>query len=122
VAELVRRLGKHPGVRSRNNVVHQRGVLMATVTALLDLKIKPESVAEAKETVESVLVATRAFPGCLGVDVLVDTEDKAHLLVIEKWESIEHDQAYRDWRATPAGTSALGTIVASRSLTRFVTA
>jgi quinol monooxygenase YgiN len=95
---------------------------MATVTALLDLRIKPESVAEAKETVEGVLVATRAFPGCLGVDVLVDTQDEAHLLLIEKWESIEHDQAYRDWRATEAGASALSTIVASRSLTRFVAA
>ena len=95
---------------------------MATVTALLDLRIKPESVAEAKETVESVLVATRAFPGCIGVDVLVDTQDGAHLLLIEKWESIEHDQAYRDWRATPAGASPLGTIVASRNLTRFVAA
>jgi heme oxygenase (mycobilin-producing) len=95
---------------------------MATVTALLDLRIKPESVAEAKETVERVLDATRAFPGCLGVDVLVDTEDKAHLLLIEKWESIEHDQAYRDWRATEAGAPALSTIVSSRSLTRFVAA
>jgi quinol monooxygenase YgiN len=95
---------------------------MATVTALLDLRIKPESLADAKETVENVLVATRAFPGCLGVDVLVDTEDETHLLLIEKWESIEHDQAYRDWRATPAGASALSTIVASRSLTRFVAA
>jgi quinol monooxygenase YgiN len=95
---------------------------MATVTALLDLRIKPESVADAKETIESVLVATRAFPGCLGADILVDTEDGGHLLVIEKWQSIEHDQAYRDWRATPAGASTLGTIAASRSLTRFVTA
>ena len=68
------------------------------------------------------LAATRAFPGCIGVDVLVDTEDEAHLLLIEKWESIEHDQAYRDWRATDAGASALSTIVASRSLTRFVAA
>jgi heme oxygenase (mycobilin-producing) len=95
---------------------------MATITALLDLKIKPESVAEAKEVVESVLADTRAFPGCLGVDVLVDTEDQAHLLLIEKWESIERDQAYRDWRATEAGASALSTIVASRKLTRFVAA
>jgi quinol monooxygenase YgiN len=111
----------HPGVRSRN-IANQWGVSVATVTALLDLRIKPESDAEAKETVESVLVATRAFPGCLGVDVLVDTEDEAHLLLIEKRESIEHDQAYRDWRATDAGASALSTIVASRRLTRFVAA
>lgn len=61
---------------------------MATVTSLLDLRIKPESVAEAKETVESVLAATRAFPGSIGVDVLVDTEDEAHLLLIEKWSPL----------------------------------
>jgi quinol monooxygenase YgiN len=112
-----------PGVHSRN-IEYQWAVLafMATVTALLDLRIKPESVAEARGTVESVLAGTRAFPGCLGADVLVDTQDEAHLLLIEKWESIEHDQAYRDWRATEAGASALSTIVASRSLTRFVAA
>jgi hypothetical protein len=52
----------------------------------------------------------------------VDTEDEAHLLLVEKWESLEHDQAYRDWRATPAGASPLGSIVASRSLTKFVDA
>ncbi len=33
---------------------------MATVTALLDLRVKPESVAVAKETVESVLVDPEA--------------------------------------------------------------
>lgn len=52
----------------------------------------------------------------------MDTEDEAHLLLVEKWESLEHDQAYRAWRATPAGASPLGSIVASRSLTKFVDA
>jgi heme oxygenase (mycobilin-producing) len=93
-----------------------------TITALLDLTIKPESVAEAKGIVESVLVDTRAFAGCLGVDILVDVTDESHILVIEKWESLEHDSAYRAWRATPAGASALGAITESRTLTRFADA
>ena len=92
------------------------------ITATLDLRIKADKLDTAFEVIHETLVATRAFPGCIGVDVLVDTEDEAHLLLIEKWESIEHDQAYRDWRATDAGASALSTIVASRSLTRFVAA
>jgi quinol monooxygenase YgiN len=95
---------------------------MPAVTALLDLRIKAESVAEAKGIIDGVFTDTRAFPGCLGVDVLVDVEDEAHFLLIEKWESLEHDRAYRAWRATEEGASALSTVVASRTLTRFVEA
>lgn len=92
------------------------------VVALLDLRIKPESVRGAKEFVEGVLVVTRAFPGCLGVDVLVDVEDSAHFLLLERWSSLDADQAYRDWRATAAGASGLGTITSASVLTRFVEA
>ena len=75
-----------------------------TITALLDLTIKPESVAGAKGIIENVLV---------------DVTDETHILVIEKWESLERDSDYRAWRATPAGASALSSITASRTLTRF---
>jgi quinol monooxygenase YgiN len=95
---------------------------MPAITALLDLRITADSVAGAKEVIDGVLVDTRAFPGCLGVEVLVDIADGAHFLLVEKWESIEHDRAYRAWRATPEGASALSTIVASLALTQFVEA
>jgi heme oxygenase (mycobilin-producing) len=35
------------------------------------------------------------------------------VVVYETWESIEHDQAYRKWRATPEGASGLGPILAA---------
>ncbi len=63
-----------------------------------------------------------AYPDRQAAGGQVHRLTQAHLLLIEKWESLEHDQAYRDWRATAAGASALSTIVASRSLTRFVAA
>ncbi len=92
------------------------------VVALLDLRIKPESVPGAREFVEDVLVATRAFPGCLGVDVLVDVSDSAHLLLLERWSSLDADQAYREWRATAEGASGLTAIASASVLTRFVQA
>jgi heme oxygenase (mycobilin-producing) len=92
---------------------------MAVITSILDLKVLPEHIADANETIERVLVATRAFPGSMGVEVLVDVADESHFALVEKWQSLEHDDAYRAWRATPGGASALNGIIESRKLTRF---
>jgi quinol monooxygenase YgiN len=91
-----------------------------SVTSLLDLQIAPASLADAPAVISGVLAATRAFDGNLGVDVLVDTVDPAHYVVVESWASLAHDDAYRAWRATPEGASELGSILAGApTLTRF---
>lgn len=92
-----------------------------TVSATLDLYVTPESLEAAPAMLTSVLNQTRAFDGCLGVEVYVDAEDPTHYVALEHWESAEHDAAYRAWRATPEGASALGDIVAARpTLTNLV--
>ena len=83
------------------------------ITAILDLQLKAESVETASGVIRATLTATRAFPGCLGVTVLVDSADPAHVVLYEAWESIEHDRAYRAWRTTPEGASDLGSILAA---------
>ncbi|HVT70139.1 MAG TPA: antibiotic biosynthesis monooxygenase family protein [Trebonia sp.] len=93
------------------------------IISILDLQLKAESVAAAPAVIRATLTATRAFPGCLGVTVLIDSDDPAHVVLYETWESIERDQAYRAWRATPEGASDLGSIVAAAPrLTRFTVA
>lgn len=85
---------------------------MAT-TAILDLQLKADSLENAHEVIHATLTDTRAFPGCLDATVLVDSDDPAHVLVYEIWESIEHDRAYRAWRASAEGASELGSILAA---------
>lgn len=93
-----------------------------TVTAMLDLRLKSESIESAPAVIHEVLTATRAFPGCLGVDVLIDSADPAHVILLERWESLEADAAYREWRAGD-GKSNLGTILAGApQLSLFETA
>ncbi len=75
------------------------------ITATLDLRIKADKLDTAFEVIHETLVATRAFPGCLYVSVLVDSADPAHVVLFETWESPEADNAYRQWRATPEGAS-----------------
>ena len=83
------------------------------ITAILDLQLKADSLATAHEIIHATLTDTRAFPGCLDVTVLVDSNDPAHVVLYETWESIEHDQAYRAWRASAEGKSELGSILAA---------
>ena len=43
-----------------------------------------------------------------------------HVVVVEHWESLEADDAYRAWRATPEGASDLRTLLAEPpTLTRL---
>jgi heme oxygenase (mycobilin-producing) len=93
------------------------------VTAILDLQLKADSLETANQALHATLADTRAFPGCLGVTVLVDSGDPTHVVLYENWESAEHDQAYRVWRTTPEGVSALGPILAAApTLTLFTVA
>ena len=95
---------------------------MATI-AILDLQLKADALETAHEVIHATLTDTRAFDGCLSATVLVDSADPAHVIVYETWESIEHDRAYRAWRATPEGASGLGPILAAApKLTQFTVA
>lgn len=82
------------------------------LTVLLDIHLKADSVAGAPAMLRDILAGTRAFDGCRGVEVLIDSEDPEHLILVERWASAERDAAYREWRAG-AGATALGSILAS---------
>jgi quinol monooxygenase YgiN len=93
------------------------------VTAILDLQLKADALDKANDVIHATLTATRAFPGCLDVTVLVDSADPTHVILYEQWESLEHDAAYRAWRATEEGASNLRTVLAAApTLTKFTIA
>ena len=93
------------------------------IVAILDLQLKADSLEAAPGIIRTTLTDTRAFPGCLEVTVLIDSDDPTHVVFYETWESIEHDQAYRVWRTTPEGASNLRSILtAAPRLSRFTVA
>jgi quinol monooxygenase YgiN len=105
-------------VRRQN---HDAGydAVMSTI-ALLELRLKPEDLEAGMRVLEEVLVATRGFAGNEGVEVLVDTADPAHVVVHEKWASLEADGAYRAWRAGE-GASDLGSVLAAAPVLTVLT-
>jgi quinol monooxygenase YgiN len=92
------------------------------VTVILELKFKPEEVQAARELMGRTLEVTRAFDGNNGIDVLVDTDDEAHWLIYEIWESVEHDEAYRAFRAGEGKVTELPGLLAEPPVkTRYET-
>jgi quinol monooxygenase YgiN len=68
------------------------------VIAILECQFKPEHADAGAEWLRRNLVATRAFDGCLVVEVVRDNDDLSRFVVVEHWVSLEHDRAYRSWR------------------------
>ncbi|MCX4095457.1 putative quinol monooxygenase [Nocardia sp. alder85J] len=69
------------------------------IVAIVQLRIRPGQVAAARETLAKSIPDTRAFPGCLNVTLLADNADEQRITLVEEWASLEHDRAYRKWRA-----------------------
>lgn len=92
------------------------------VTVILELKFKPDEVAAGRELMGRALQDTRAFDGNLRTDVLVDEDDEAHWLIYELWESVEHDEAYRRFRAGEGKLTQLPPLLAEAPVkTRYST-
>jgi quinol monooxygenase YgiN len=82
------------------------------VIVILELKFKRESVPAARDVMRRALQDTRAFDGNLRTDVLVDEDDEAHWLIYEIWDTVEHDEAYRSFRAGDGRISDLPPLLA----------
>ena len=92
------------------------------VTVLLELWMKPEAVSAAREVMGRALQDTRAFDGNLVTDVLVDEDDDAHWVIYELWDTVEHDEAYRAFRAGEGKLTELPPLLAAAPVkTRYVT-
>ena len=90
------------------------------ITSVLDIRLRPNAPGDAETRISSILSQTRARPGFLTADVVRDLEDRRHLVVIEVWESLEADEAYRAWRATPEGANELRDLTEVQvTLTRY---
>jgi quinol monooxygenase YgiN len=93
-----------------------------SVTVILELRFKPESVSDGREVMGRALQDTRAFDGNLRTDVLVDEDDEAHWLIYELWDTVEHDEAYRRFRAGEGKLTQLPPLLASAPVkTRYNT-
>ena len=83
-----------------------------SITALLELQLKPDSDNEGYRVIHETLSDTRAYAGCER-RCAGRHKDPAHVMVIEVWESAEADAAYREWRAGPGASNLRSVLTAA---------
>jgi MFS family permease/quinol monooxygenase YgiN len=76
--------------------------------AIVELRVSPDSLDAAVAALNASLDATRAFDGNLGADVLQSADEPAQLLILERWETADHQKNYLAWRAGPGANDAAG--------------
>jgi quinol monooxygenase YgiN len=92
-----------------------------SITAIFEIRLHPSAIRAARSIITDAVRDTRAFPGCESVAVLQATDDPQRIIVLERWESAEHDAAYRQWRAGEGAIAALADLLAAPpELTRAV--
>jgi|LNFM01.1.fsa_nt_gb quinol monooxygenase YgiN len=70
-----------------------------TTIVILDIPATADTRDQVLATLQEALPTTRAFDGCEGLELLVNQDDRANIVVYERWASRGHYDAYRAFRA-----------------------
>ncbi|MAQ12842.1 MAG: antibiotic biosynthesis monooxygenase, partial [Chloroflexi bacterium] len=68
------------------------------VTVTLAFSVIPERAEAFKALLRELLPDTRAYEGCLKVNVYEEQENPGRIYLVEDWESKAHQQRYQAWR------------------------
>ena len=90
------------------------------VTVTLTFTVKPERAAEFISLLKSLLPDTRAYDGCLKVDVYQDQGNAGSILLVEDWTSKQHQEKYQEWRDETGIAEVVGPFLAGDSSFRYL--
>lgn len=68
------------------------------VTVLLEIKAKAGTGGALVGVFKDILPDTRAYEGCISVDVLQNSDDPDTLVLVEVWEQKQNHEKYMGWR------------------------
>jgi quinol monooxygenase YgiN len=93
-----------------------------SLTAIVELLIKPELVEAYAARLGSALPQTRAADGCLEITAYRDQQDPRRIVIIERWEARSHYDAYIEWRRSTGVLEKLGAVLERPMTVQFLDA
>ena len=69
-----------------------------SVRMILEIEIKPEVGADFEAGMRTALPETRAYGGCISVDVMRRVDNPNAWVLVEEWETQGHHERYVQWR------------------------
>ena len=88
-----------------------------SVMVTLELPAKPDRVSEFLDVIREALIDTRAYEGCESVETFVE-ESTGSVLLVELWETAEHQQTYMKWRMETGLMDAIGEFLSGAPVAR----
>ncbi len=90
-----------------------------TCTVLLELQVQADKVDTLKGVFKDILGDTRAYDGCIGVEVVDNQDDRSNMVLVEKWESRAKYEKYLGWREETGALEQLGSLLAAPPSIRY---
>jgi len=78
---------------------------------IVEFPVHPETRDEFIVALNEILFDTRAYDGCMGVEVWTNQEDDDSVWLYEEWATREHQAAYLNWRTETGNTAHLGPFI-----------
>jgi quinol monooxygenase YgiN len=90
-----------------------------SVLVLIDFLVKPEKISDVKALLAQALPDTRAYEGCLWVDVYANADDPSNMVFVEAWDSRSHHEKYAAWRHETGFGETFGPMLLGPPTKRF---
>ena len=82
-----------------------------SVMVTLEIPVHKEKLEGFLDVLREALKETRSYEGCQDVETFVEI-DTGNVMLVELWETAEHQQAYLNWRIETGLTEALSDFLA----------
>ena len=89
-----------------------------SVMVTVEFPLQPGKRDEFIDLLRGALKDTRAYDGNESVDTLVEHGDTS-VLLIEKWQTVEHHKAYHQWRIDTGLGELIGPFVSGPPIVRY---
>ena len=89
-----------------------------SIVAVVEFRIAPARLDEARALFHRILAQTRDFDGAERIDWLVDRADPAAWTLYEEWSSPEAEQANRDFRMNEGAIPEMAELLAGPPVLR----
>lgn len=86
---------------------------------VLELQSSAENIEQLKSIFKEILPDTRKYDGCQSIEVFDNQDDANNLILVERWESRQHYEAYLAWRTETGTLNTIGSLATQPPSIRF---
>ena len=90
-----------------------------TCQVILEFKAKQDSIEGVRTFFREILADTRAYEGCVGLNVTQNQDDPAEFVLVQQWDKRANYEAYLKWRMESGAMDAFTVMIDGEPKIRF---